>query len=228
MKTLAIVGFGPGTATAMAEKFGFEGFSIALIGRNEERLAAGVSALKARGIDAFAFLGDAGDPKSIRSTLGLVRKHMGPISVLHWNAYGGTEAGDLLDTDDATLHRIFDVAVYGLLAATQEVLRDLKRNSESAILISNGAFGEISPEIDGFVISAKAMGLAMSSAAKNKLAGLLAARLKTEGVYVGEVTVHATIKGTPSDGAGSVDPAAIAAKHWQLYTSRTETRGVVS
>ncbi|MBV8149744.1 MAG: short-chain dehydrogenase, partial [Candidatus Eremiobacteraeota bacterium] len=39
-KVIAIVGFGPGTATAVAQKFGAEGFSIALIGRNEERLAA--------------------------------------------------------------------------------------------------------------------------------------------------------------------------------------------
>lgn len=228
MKTLAIVGFGPGTATAVAEKFGSEGFSVALIGRNEERLSEGAAALTARGIDAFAFPGDAGDEASIRSTLARVRKQIGPVTVLHWNAYGGTDAGDLLDNNDATLHRIFDVAVYGLLAATKEVLPDLKDNSESAILISNGAFGEISPQIDGFVISAKAMGLALSSAAKNKLVGLLAARLKTDGVYVGEVTVHASIKGAPSDGPGSVDPAAIAAKHWELYSARTETRGAVS
>ena len=39
MKIIAIVGFGPGTATAMAEKFGKEGFSVALIGRSEDRLA---------------------------------------------------------------------------------------------------------------------------------------------------------------------------------------------
>lgn len=40
-KTIVVVGFGPGISTAVAEKFGAEGFSIALIARNEKRLAAG-------------------------------------------------------------------------------------------------------------------------------------------------------------------------------------------
>ena len=61
-ETIMIVGFGPGTATAVAERFGAEGFSVALVGRNEDRLRAGVAALNAKGIEAFAFPSDAGDP----------------------------------------------------------------------------------------------------------------------------------------------------------------------
>jgi NADP-dependent 3-hydroxy acid dehydrogenase YdfG len=41
-KTIVIVGFGPGVSTAVAEKFGAEGFSVALIARREATLAAGV------------------------------------------------------------------------------------------------------------------------------------------------------------------------------------------
>jgi NADP-dependent 3-hydroxy acid dehydrogenase YdfG len=46
-KTIVIVGFGPGVSSAVAEKFGAEGFSVALIARNLARLSAGVAALKA-------------------------------------------------------------------------------------------------------------------------------------------------------------------------------------
>jgi NADP-dependent 3-hydroxy acid dehydrogenase YdfG len=46
-KTIVVVGFGPGISTAVAEKFGSSGFAVALVARNEERLAAGVKALKA-------------------------------------------------------------------------------------------------------------------------------------------------------------------------------------
>lgn len=69
-KTIVVVGFGPGNSTAVAEKFGTEGFSVALVGRNEDRLAAGVSALKARGIAAAAFPADAAanSALSLRST----------------------------------------------------------------------------------------------------------------------------------------------------------------
>jgi NADP-dependent 3-hydroxy acid dehydrogenase YdfG len=227
MKTLVIVGFGQGTATAVAEKFGSEGFSLALIGRNQERLAAGAAALKARRIDAYAFPADAGDESSIGSAIASVHSQMGSITVLHWNAYGGLDAGDLLSADTAAVHDIFDVAVYGLLAATKEALPDLKQNNGGALLISNGAFGEVSPQIDEFVSGGDFMGLALSSAAKHKLVGLLAARLKNEGVYVGEVMVRASIAGTPSASANSVDPTVIAAKYWEMYQSRSETRGTV-
>jgi NADP-dependent 3-hydroxy acid dehydrogenase YdfG len=134
-----IVGFGPGTSTAVAEKFGKEGFSVALIGRNAERLSSGASALKAQRIDAFAFPADAADQASIRAAVRTVREKVGPITVLHWNAYGGLDAGDLLAADSAALHRLFDVAVSGLLAAADESLPDLKSNGDGAILVSNGA-----------------------------------------------------------------------------------------
>lgn len=222
-----IVGFGPGTATAVAEKFGGEGFSVALIGRNEDRLNAGASALKAKGINAYAIPADAADPDSIRAAVRSVRSQLGPISVLHWNAYGGMEAGDLLTADQASLRKVFDVAVFGLLAATDEALPDLKQSGEGALLISNGAFGEVSPEIDEAVINLHLMGLALSSAAKHKLVGLLAKRLKGDGVFVGEVMVYHTIRGTASTNDDSVDPTVIAAKHWELYKARGETRAVV-
>jgi NAD(P)-dependent dehydrogenase (short-subunit alcohol dehydrogenase family) len=206
----------------MAERFGSEGFAVALIARNEERLAAGVSALAARGIKAAGFTGDAGDPDSIRTTLDRVRSQMAPIDVLHWNAYGGLDAGDLLTAGEATQH-VFDVAIYGLLAATDAVLTDLKGNA-GAILVSNGAFGDATATMDAAAADAKVMGLALASAAKNKLVGMLAQRLKSEGIYVGEVIVHATIKGTPSGQGDSVDPAVIAGEYWKLYTLRNQTR----
>jgi short-subunit dehydrogenase len=222
-----IVGFGPGTAAAVADKFGGEGFSVALIGRNEDRLNAGASALKVKGINAHAIPADAADPASIRAAVRTVRAQLGPITILHWNAYGGMEAGDLLTADQASLRKVFDVAVFGLLAATDEALPDLKQSGEGALLISNGAFGEVSPEIDEAVINLHLMGLALSSAAKHKLVGLLAKRLKGDGVYVGEVMVYHTIRGTASTDDDSVDPSVIADKHWELYKARGETRAVV-
>src|SRR5712664_4937441 len=47
-KTIIIGGFGPGISTAVAEQFGSNGFSLALIGRNAERVAAGAKELTAR------------------------------------------------------------------------------------------------------------------------------------------------------------------------------------
>jgi len=227
MKTIMIVGFGPGTATAVAEKFGGGGFSVALVGRNEDRLKAGASALKAKGVNAYAVPADAGDPASIRQAVRRVRSQLGPITILHWNAYGGMEVADLLAADQTSIDKIFDVAVFGLLAATDEALPDLKRNGQGAILISNGAFGLVLPEVDEAVINLRVMGLALSSAAKHKLVGLLARRLKGDGVFVGEVMVYRAIKTDPSIQGDTVDPSVVAEKHWELYQARGETRAEV-
>ena len=221
-KNIVIVGFGPGNSTAVAEKFGTEGFSVALVGRSKDRLASGVSALKARGITAAAFPADASDPAALIAAIRDVRSQLGPISAIHWNAFGGTEAGDLLTADPTALRKIFDVAVFGLITAVRESLADLKNAGDGAVLITNGGFGELSPEIDAYATSINSMGVALANAAKNKLAGLLAQRLKGEGIYVGEVMVHGTIKGTPTDSGNSVDPSKIAEKFWNLYRSRGE------
>jgi NAD(P)-dependent dehydrogenase (short-subunit alcohol dehydrogenase family) len=227
MKLIAIVGYGPGTSASLAERFAKEGFSIALVGRDKERLAAGVAALTAQGTTAASFVANADDPESIRAAIRNIRSQMGPIDVLQWNAYGGLDAGDLLTASPASIRAAFDATVIGLLAATAEALPDLKKSGGGALLISNGAFALVSEQIDEVAVKQNVMGLAIASAAKDKLAGLLAHRLKSEGVFVGEVMVYGTIKGTPSGGNNSVDPVLIAEEYWKLYQARNETRAAV-
>ena len=226
-KIIVIVGFGPGTATSVAEKFGAEGFSLALVARSDERLVGSVSALSARGVTAFGFQADAADPASIRTVLKKIRSEMGHITVLHWNAYGA-EAGDLLTADPKALQRDFDVSVLGLLAAVDEVRADLREGDGGAVLVSTGGLAEVSPQADQAAASLHMEGLALASAAKHKLVGLLAQSLKPEGIYVGEVMTFRTIQGTPGENpAFSVPPSVIAGKFWELYQSRNETRATV-
>ena len=229
-KTIVIFGFGTGISGAVAEKFGAEGFSVAIVARNEANLAAGVSALSAKGIAAAAFAADAGDPAAIRAALGKVRAKFGPIAVIHWNAYGGAEAGDLATVNSAAVRGVFDVAVIGLLAAVQEALPDLKSAKDGAVLVTNGAFGELSEQMDAYAVGSKAMGLALANAAKHKLVGLLSQRLKDDGVYVGEVMVAGVIKGTRFDSGASdaIKASTIADKFWELYKGRGATRARVA
>ena len=77
-KTIVVAGYGPGISTAVAEKFGAAGFSVALVARNEKRLAAGVQALKAKGITAGSFPADAADPVAIRAAIARARAELGP------------------------------------------------------------------------------------------------------------------------------------------------------
>src|ERR1700682_3596825 len=82
-KTIVVVGYGPGISASVAEKFGAEGFAIALIARNAEKLGQAVRILNEKGISARAFPADAGEPASIRAAIANARAELGRITVLH-------------------------------------------------------------------------------------------------------------------------------------------------
>jgi NAD(P)-dependent dehydrogenase (short-subunit alcohol dehydrogenase family) len=226
-KTILIVGFGPGVSTAVAERFGAEGFSVALVARNAEKLAAGVTALKAKGIAAAAFPADAGSPDSMRQVVSEARAALGPIGAILWNAFNAG-AGDLLTASPAEVRGVLDVAVVGLLATVQDALPDLKAAGDGAVLVTNGAFADLTPQMDGFGVSANAMGLAVANAAKHKLVGLLSQRLKADNVHLGEVMIAGAVKGTPYAGDAGIEGARIAEEFWKLYKGRGEIRARVS
>jgi NAD(P)-dependent dehydrogenase (short-subunit alcohol dehydrogenase family) len=225
-RTIVIVGYGPGVSTSVAERFGAEGFSVALVARGEAKLAVGVEALKAKGIPTDAFPGDAGDPASIRGAIARAREVLGPIGVIHWNAYSGGGLGDILAIDPTVLPGPFGVALVGLVSAVQEALPDLKAAGDGAVLVTNGAFGELNPIVDSVALALGQVGVALGNAAKAKLVGLLSARLKGEGVYVGEVTIAGLVKGTGPESPGFpiIEGAAIAETFWRLYKGRNEVR----
>jgi NAD(P)-dependent dehydrogenase (short-subunit alcohol dehydrogenase family) len=216
---LVVFGYGPGISNAVAAKFGAEGFSVALVSRNRERLDQGVAALKAQGIEAAAFTADAGDPDAVRRAIADIRTQVGPITVIEWTAYG-SGAGDVLTADAQELRTIFDVPIVGLTTAVQAALPDLKAR-RGAVLVTNGGLGFFDPSADQVGVDWNAMGLSLANSAKHKLVRLLSRRLKADGVFIGEVVVLSTVKGTAFDhGDATVDPVTVASEFWSLYTAR--------
>lgn len=230
-KTIIVAGYGPGISTAVAEKFGAEGFQVALVARNAERLAAGVKALEAKGVKAAAFTADLGNPESVRAMVEKVRATLGAITVLEWTAYPpGQAAGDITTADDAEIRSLFDVSVVGLAAAVRAMLPDLKKAKDAALLITNGGAGYVDPGMDAMLAQYGLMGLGVSNAAKHKLVGLFAEKLKADGIYVGEIMVAGTVKGTAFDhaGNGTIESSTVAAKFWEMYTARKDLRAKIA
>jgi NADP-dependent 3-hydroxy acid dehydrogenase YdfG len=227
-KTLVVIGFGSGVSSAVAQRFGAEGFSVALVARNKTRLESGIAQLKQQGIPAAAFPADAADPQALRAVMAGARSQLGPITALHWNAYGGGELTDLLTTDPAAAKGIFDIAIVGLLGAVQAALPDLRKTKVGAVLVTNGAYGEMSPEIDHYVVAHKTAGIALANAAKAKLVGLLVQQLRAEGIYVGEVTIAGNVQGTAYDKGNAIPASKIADKFWELYQARDQVRARVT
>jgi short-subunit dehydrogenase len=221
-KTIVICGYGPGISAAVARRFGREKFQVALVARNEQRLAAGVAELQASGIPAAAFRADLAQEAGVEHALASVRSALGPITVLHWNAYS-RDAGDLLAVDAAATRAIFDVPVIGLLAAVKYALPDLEKAKDGALLVTNGGFGLNDPTMDELAVKFGAMGLALANAAKRKLVGMLAHKLKPNGVYVGEVMVQGSVKGSTWDnGTATLEAATVAEAFFDLYSSRRD------
>jgi NADP-dependent 3-hydroxy acid dehydrogenase YdfG len=225
-KTILVCGYGPGISSAVAERFGTEGFSVALAARSADRLAAGVKALEAKGIRAAGFPTDLADPAAARALVGKVRETLGPITVLEWNAYSGG-AGDLLAADLAAIRGTLDMAVTYLVMVVQAALPDLKQQKDGAVLVINGGLGYFDPKADAAAVQWNTMGLAVANAAKHKLVGVLAKKLQSDGIYVGEAMVLGAVKAAAS-GGGTIAPSTVAAKLWDLYLARTDVVGEIS
>jgi short-subunit dehydrogenase len=220
-KTIIVAGYGPGISNAVAARFGREGFSVALVARNAERLAAGVKQLAAANVKAEAFTADLTDANAIGDLVGRIKAKLGPINAIHWNAYAGG-AGDLTTAPPAELSSVIGIATTSLVATVQASLADL-RETKGAVLVTNGGFGILDPNIDGVAAKINAMGLSIANAAKRKLVATLAAKLAPD-VYVGEVVVTGSVKGSAwDDGTATLEASKIADRFWAVAQERKDT-----
>jgi NAD(P)-dependent dehydrogenase (short-subunit alcohol dehydrogenase family) len=219
---IIVCGHGPGISDAVARKFGKEGYAVAIVARNAERLSVAAARLEEAGVDAKPFPCDLSNPDAVRGLVREVRASLGPVGVIHWNAYMG-QAGDLTTASTADFRAVLDVAVHGMIAGLQEALPDLKAQKGS-LLVTGGGFAFYDPKVDAMAVQWNAMGVAVAKAAQHKLVGMLHQKLSGEGVYVGEVIVLGMVKGTPFDtGGDSLEPSAIADKFWEIHQKRSET-----
>lgn len=224
MGTMIVFGYGPGISHATAERFGREGYSLALVGRNAERLADGVERLRAASFEVAGYRSDAADALAIRRTITEIRAGLGSISAILWTAFRSGEVTDVLAARPEDVGQAFDVGITGLLTCVHEVADDLKASPGAAVLVANGAVGEATSEAAGFAKLLGIDGVGLENAAKSKLVGLLAERLREFDVYVGEVTIAGSIKGTATATPTAIDPSDIAERLWSMAQDRDQTR----
>lgn len=219
-KVIVVCGYGSGIADAVARRFGREGYAVALVARNAEKLAAGVAGLE--GIRAAAFPADLADPSAIPQLIARIRAELGPIGVLHWNA-PPSGAGDLLVDAPLDLRAAFDVSVTSLVAAVQSAQADLREAADGSVLVTNGAGAFVDPKLDQLAVEQHFMGGAIVKTAQHKAVGLLAKKLRPEGIFVGEVVVGSSVKGTGYDrGDGSLTTDEVANRFWSLHQDRPD------
>lgn len=179
-KVCAIIGIGPGNGLALARRFAAEGYRVAMLSRDIDRLQAWESEIS--GTHAYAY--DATDGAAAGAVFARIREELGPVSVLIYNA----GAGVFKNAEDTTLdefERTWRVNAYGLLAAAQASLDQL-REHDSASLIVIGA----SAALRGRAGTAP---FASAKAAQRSLAQSLARQLDPEQIHVAYVVIDGVI-----------------------------------
>jgi dehydrogenase/reductase SDR family member 7B len=135
-KVVIITGGSSGIGKAMAVKFGSQGSSILITGRNKEELDRAVAEMKSSGISIIGFQADVSNEEHNKQMAEEALRHYGRIDVLINNA-GISMRALFEDVDLAVVKKVMDINFYGVLYATKYCLPEIKKNKGSIVGISS-------------------------------------------------------------------------------------------
>ncbi|MCC8937033.1 SDR family NAD(P)-dependent oxidoreductase [Bradyrhizobium sp. Arg68] len=205
-----ITGVGPGTGSALARRFAEGGYRVAMLARNEERLAA----LEKQLPGAKGYLCDVSDLAQIETVAAAVERDLGSPDVVIHNAVGGG-FGTFREIDPQLLNRNFQVNTMGLLHLARRFAPAMISAGKGAI-VATGNTSALRGKA-GFA------GFAPTKAAQRVLAEAMARDLGPQGVHVAYVVIDAVIDlewtrkrwpDRPDD--FFIKPAAIASEIWHV------------
>ncbi|HEX9509532.1 MAG TPA: SDR family oxidoreductase [Puia sp.] len=207
-KSILIIGAGQGISSAIAEKFGNEGYTIGLINRNSSKGDSIVKNLSDKGIIAFSKSADAADDSSLKDAIKDLKQKLGSIDILLYNA-AAIKVKDILSVSSEELMNDFKVNVGAALQSIQILYEELKEK-KGAVLITGGGLANYPNPLYG--------SLSIGKAGLRNLSLQLHERLKNDGIYVGTLTVNNTV----SPNSPTHSPVIIAQKFWKLLQHRAQ------
>ncbi|MCX5088598.1 SDR family NAD(P)-dependent oxidoreductase [Streptomyces sp. NBC_00365] len=217
MTSIAIVGAGPQLGLAIARTFGTQGYAVALVSRNSEKLDNLVSTLTTEGITAAAFPADVLDRDALAQALKDAAARFGGIDVLEYSPLG-TFGQVVLTTPAASdyshIQHEIEFQLYGAIAATKAVLPAMREAGTGTLLYTTGA-GSLDPlPVVGNVNAA--------AAALRNWAVNLHKELDGTGIQAAHIGIDATI-GTPTFyGQPCATADQISPVHWELHTTKRD------
>lgn len=175
-----IIGVGPGTGAAVAERFSEAGYRVVLGARNEEQLAEIALGLESAVVRPV----DASDPAALATMLESVEAELGRIDILVYNASGG----GFKNLDDATVEDLetgWRVTALGLFAAAKAVTPGMQARGAGCIIVT-GATASLRG-------GPNALPFAQAKAAQRSIAESLARQLGPQGIHVALVVIDGVI-----------------------------------
>ncbi|MFG6401192.1 SDR family NAD(P)-dependent oxidoreductase [Microbacterium sp. P04] len=213
MPTIALVGAGRGLGAAVARRFGSEGFDLALISRNLERVTSLAADLTTEGYPARGYAANVRDPQSLAATLDQVTQDMGAIETLVYAPLPQKEfLRPVLETTVQDLQGAIEFSVFGPVAAVHQVLQGMRTIGHGTILFINGG-SAVRP-------TAPFAGTSIAFAGESAYARMLHDALAPEHIYVGQLIIPGAI----SEGHPEKDPGTLADKLWGMHVERKQFR----
>lgn len=216
MPLLAILGAGPGLGAATARRFAREGFAVALVARDAERLERLRSDLAAAAVRATAHPADLTDPAALRGALDAASAAHGPIDVVQYSPIPSRRLlKPVLDTDLDDLEAALDLSVRGPVTAIGHVLPGmLERGSGSVLLVNGGSAA---------TPNGRVAGTSVAFAAESAYGAMLHDAVAEQGVRVRQLIVPGEIGG----GDPLFEPDALAERLWRLHAEEGDFRSTV-
>jgi NAD(P)-dependent dehydrogenase (short-subunit alcohol dehydrogenase family) len=209
-----IAGAGPGNGAALARRFAKAGYSIALLARKRSTVAALEKALPA----AKGFECDVGEAEAVKRTFSRIRKEMGEIDVLIFNAGSGV-FGDIGSITPEQFEQAWRVNAFGALLCSQQVIPAMETRSQGSIIF----IGATASRRGGI----RSAAFAPAKAAQRSLAESMARKLWPLGIHVAIIIIdgvldlpgtRAVMPDKPTE--AFVDPAGVAEIALQLCEQR--------
>ncbi|MFF3950641.1 SDR family NAD(P)-dependent oxidoreductase [Streptomyces sp. NPDC001902] len=213
MTTMVIVGAGQGLGAAAARQFGCDGFDVALVSRDQERVDCLAADLDRDGVTARGFAADVRDPIALGAALDAAAAALGPIEVLQYSPAPHQDfMKPLLDSTPADFAGPLEFSLYGVVTAVHAVLPDMRFLGRGTILFVNGG-SAVRP------LPSRA-GTSVAYAAETAYARMLHDTLAAEAIHVAQMIIPGVI----APGHPRNDPAALARALWAIHRERTGFR----
>ncbi|WP_105969517.1 SDR family NAD(P)-dependent oxidoreductase [Streptomyces geranii] len=217
MPTLAIVGAGPQLGLAIARTFGTQGFDVALISRDRDKLDAIVGKLAAEGVTAAAFPANILDRAGLTRALKDASAEFGGIDVLEYSpvgTFGITTLTSPAETEPSQVEFEMNFQLYGAIAATKAVLPAMREAGAGTLLYTTGA-GSIWP--DPRVANVNAAAAALRNWVLNLHKELSDANTGVQAAHIG---IDSSIGVSVIPGVEAARPEEIAPLYWDLHSAR--------
>jgi len=213
MPTMAIIGAGPGLGAAVARRFGREGFTIALVARDQVKLDALAAELGESGVEARGYSADVRDGVALEAALARAAAELGPITSLQYSPLPArTYLEPVLDLTPELALEALRFSALGLIHAARAVLPAMRAAGDGSIILING--GTSVKARSGF------SGTSVAFPAESAYGEMLHDALAGEGIRVAQLVIPGSIPKLQLD--NGIDT--VAERIWELHSAQGEFR----